>query len=79
MRSVLYIVRAVGNTLLVVAVGHFLDNTLLVVLTNGECEIPTTYTYFGEFLIRVCKMRPWPFTNQKSAKLLDLGKSITSS
>ena len=57
MRSVLYIVRAMGNTLLVVAVGHFLDNTLLVVLTNGECEIPTTYTYFGEFLIRVCKMR----------------------
>ena len=56
MRSALYIVRAMGNTLLVVAVGHFLDNTLLVVLTNGACEIPTTYTYFGEFLIRVCKM-----------------------
>ena len=57
MRSVLYTLRVMGNTLLVVAVGHFLDNTLLVVLPNRECEIPTTYTYFGEFLIRVCKMR----------------------
>ena len=35
MRSVLYSVRAVGNILLVVAVGHSLDNTLLVVLTSG--------------------------------------------
>ena len=60
-------VRVMGNTLLVVAVGHFLDNTLLVVLPNQEYEIPTTYTYFGEFLIRVCKNEGRnPFTNQKT-------------